>query len=147
MERRIAPPRDFEDVLEQLVDAGLFETKQKALMFSAGLGHHRKKRTPIERRGVAIRYDIFANVLDDGYINALAVAEVEDLKVLAHDRAEERIRIFEEYAHTGLAELKRRLSEPGNPLDALIGLAYDAAHSNGSGVDGIDPDVLRDLAL
>jgi dnd system-associated protein 4 len=147
MERRIAPPRDFEDVLDQLIDTGLFETKQKALMFAAGLGHHLKKRSPIDRRGVAIRYDIFTNVLDDGYINALAVADEQDLKLLANERVEEKITIFEEYAHSGLAEMKRRLLQPGDALDTLLKLAYDAVHSGGSEVAGIDPDVLRDLAL
>ena len=147
MERRIAPPRNFEDVLERLTDIGLFETKQKALMYAAGLGHHLKKRTAIERRGGAIRYDIFTNVLDDGYINALAVAEGKDLKVLGQERAEEKIKIFEEYAHTGLAEMERCLARPGSELDALLRLAYDAAHSGGSEVGGIDPEVLRDMAL
>ena len=147
MERRISPPRDYEGVLEQLVDSGLFETKQKALMFAAGLGSQRKKRTPIERRGVAIRYDVFANELDDGYINALAVAEAQDLQLLAQDRSEERIGIFEEYAHTGLVEMGRRLLQPGDPLDELLRLAYDAAHGSDSEVDGIDPDVLKDLAV
>lgn len=147
MERRIAPPRDFEDLLDRLTDAGLFDTKQKALIFAAGLGYHRKKRTPIERRGVAIRFDVFANELDDGYVNALAVAEGQDLKLLAPERSDEKIRIFEEYAHTGLAEMKRRLLQPGSELEVLLGFAYDAAHSADSEVEGIDPDVLKDLAL
>ncbi len=146
MERRIAPPRDLEDVLDELTDEGLFETKQKALMFAAALGRHRGKRTPVERRGVAIRYDVFGNELDDGYINALAVAEGPDLRVLGHEKAEERIRIFEEYAHTGLAEMKRRVMQPGSALDALLRLAYDAAHSESGEVVGIDADVLTDLA-
>jgi dnd system-associated protein 4 len=147
MDRRIAPPREYEEFLDRLTDEGLFETKQKAIMYAAALGQYLKKRTPVERRGVAIRYDIFANVLDDSYINAAAVADAKDLKLLAQDRLEERVTIFEEYVHTGLAEMQRRLSQPGSQLDALLKMAYDARHGAESDVVGIDPDVLRDLAL
>lgn len=146
MERRVYPPKEYEELLDRLTAEGLFDTKQKALTFAAGLGHYLKKRTPVDKKGVAIRYDIFSNVLDDGYVNALAVAEGGDLKFLGQDRIDDKVMIFEEYAHTGLAEIQRRLAQPGDHLDALLKLAYDASHGQ-SEVGGIDPDILRDLAL
>lgn len=146
VERRVYPPRDYEELLDRLTNEGLFDTKQKALMFAAGVGHYLKRRTPVEKKGVAIRYDIFSNVLDDGYVNALAVTEAQDLKLLGQDRIDEKVTIFEEYAHTGLAEIQRRLAQPGDALDTLLKLAYDAGH-NDAEVGGIDPDILRDLAL
>lgn len=146
MEPRIAPPRDFEDVLEKLVEMGLFETKQKALMYAAGLGWHKKERSQIDRKGEGVRYEVFAKDLDDGFIDALAIAECEDLNILSDERTEEKIRIFEEYAHTGLMEIRRVLSRPGAELDAFLHLAYDAIHNRDPSVPGIDPDILKDLA-
>lgn len=146
VERRVYPPKDYEELLDRLTNEGLFDTKQKALTFAAGVGHYLKKRTSVEKKGVAIRYDIFSNVLDDGYVNALAVAEAQDLKLLSQDRIDEKVTIFEEYAHTGLAEIQRRLAQPGDPLATLLKLAYDAGHGDAE-VGGIDPDILRDLAL
>ncbi len=77
-------------------------------MFAVALGHHLGERTPLTRKGSAIRFDIFEKALDDGFVNTMAVAETGELEVLAPERAEGRAMIFEEYAHTGLRELDRR---------------------------------------
>src|SRR5689334_21177039 len=102
---RISPPRELEEKLEQLTsplvrgEPPLFETKQKALMFAAALGRRRSERLPLERKGSAIRFDIFQREADDGYIDALAIATISDLRVLGEARSDERVQIFEEYAH------------------------------------------------
>lgn len=150
---RIAPPKALEDDLEKFVTADpqgrfpLFETKQKALMFAAALGKWRgQERTAVERKGVAIRYDIFQRTLDDGYIDALAVAEMNELQVLSAERADERVTVFEEYAQNGLKEMiERCFNRPGDPLEALLALADEARATMVSGLDGIDQDALRKL--
>ena len=91
MDRRIAAPKGLDGVLEQLVNKlpgkglALFETKQKALMFAAALGHKLGKRTAVTQRdaSTAIRHDIFQKAMDDGYMSALAIAEASDLTILA----------------------------------------------------------------
>lgn len=146
--RRIAPPRDFEAVLERLCEDGptgdgIFGTKQKALMFAAALGFHLKRRMPIERKGQGIRFDVFQRDVDDPFIDILAVCEVGDLHVLAPDRIEERITIFEEYAHGGIVELQRVcFDEPGDPLDAVVRLVQEGADPGDETLPNVDPAVL-----
>jgi dnd system-associated protein 4 len=150
MERRIAPPGTAEllQLLEKLVspsqgrEEGLFRSKQKALMFSAALGWNLKQRKPLERRGEPIRYSIFEGALDDAFINALAIAETNDLKILGGERDDDRVKIFEEYAHGGLLEIKRILSQPGEDLDHLLQAVIDARESTVP-PEGLAPDLAR----
>ena len=149
---RISPPRELEDDLERFTtapsdsDPPLFETKQKALMFAAALGRRRRERTPLERKGVAIRYDVFQRVLDDGFIDALSIAEAGELQVLSPDRAEERVQVFEEYAYTGLKEMiERCFRRSGDPLEELLAIADELRGEPAEGLEGIDPSVLQKL--
>lgn len=152
MDRRISPPRDYEELLDRLTESptpsqlALFQSKQKALMFAAALGYALRERTPLERKGTSIRMDVFEKALDDGFINALAAAEAKTLGVLRADREDERATIFEEYAHRGLAEIQRRCFElPGDPLQLLVAMTEEATHPAGVEVSGIDPSLLKNL--
>jgi dnd system-associated protein 4 len=150
---RVAPPKALEDDLEKLVVADpqgkhpLFETKQKALMFAAALARWRNvQRRAVERKGTAIRYDIFQRALDDGYLDALAIAAHEsDLRVLAPDRDDDRIMVFEEYAQAGLEEMIDRYNRPGDPLEAMLALVEEARSEPSDGLEGIDAGALRKL--
>lgn len=153
-ERRIAPPQKFESMLDRLIEskdpstAGLaiFETKQKALMFAAALGYRRGRRVPLERRGTAIRPDIFQRDLDDAFIGALALAETGDLNVLRSDRDEERATIFEEYAHAGLEEMDQAcFKQDGSPVENLIRLTREVQVGEDQELPGIDASVLKGL--
>ena len=152
MDRRIAPPSDYDELLDRLSEphpggqVALFQTRQKAVMFAAALGFNLGERTPLLRKGSAIRFDIFEKALDDGFVNALAVAETGELEVLAPERAEERAMIFEEYAHTGLREIQRRCYEDeGDPLQALVGLTESAQTRESGEVGGLSPGILKEL--
>lgn len=153
MTGRVAPPKALEDDLEKLVVADpqgkhpLFETKQKALMFAAALARWRDvQRRTVDRKGIAIRYDIFQRALDDGYVDALAIAAHEnDLKVLAPDRDEDRITVFEQYAQAGLEEMIDRFNRPGDPLEAMLALVEEARAEPTDGLEGIDAGALRKL--
>jgi dnd system-associated protein 4 len=149
MERRPALPKDLESVIESLVDPTgsgerVFDTKQKAMMFAAALGFAAGTRKKLERKSTGIRYDVFQSAVDDGFINALAVSETGDLAVLSEGRADERIDIFEEYAHAGVEVMNRLCVEEGNGLDNLIRRTLEAQESE-SEIPGIDPSVLRNL--
>jgi dnd system-associated protein 4 len=152
MDRRISPPRDLEEVLDLLTEPSvpglppLFQSKQKAMMFAAALGHSLGERLPLEKKGTAIRLDIFQKALDDGYMDSLAVAETGQLQVLGSTQDEQRATIFEEYAHRGLVEMKRRCyTEAGDQLRVLLGLTDDARNPSDMEVTGIDPSILRGL--
>ena len=148
MDSRVAPPREFEEIIARLVDqpplgVRIFTSKAKVLLFAASLGYRRKRRVKIERRGEPVRYDIFERALDDSFIDALAVAETGDLHVLDAERSEERIGIFEEYAHGGLIEMNRVcFIEAGDPLSELVRVILEGQHSAESEIPGIDATVL-----
>lgn len=113
MRDRIRPPRDLEPILDELKEEGIFQTKQKGMMFAAALGYAiepdpKKHRAP-DKWGEGIRLEYFRNPDDDGFIGALAVAAENDLGVLARERDEQMVNLFERCACTGLRELKRRM--------------------------------------
>ena len=147
---RVAPPREFEGLLDKLCDKpplglALFESKQKVLMFAAALGCHRQRREKVERRGEAIRIEVFQRSADEGFVDALAVAATGDLHVLGDDRLTERITIFEEYAHGGLIELQR-LADSGHPLEDLVRVVQEGQFAADTAIPGVDPGVLALLS-
>jgi dnd system-associated protein 4 len=111
MKDRVRPPKDLESILDRLKDDGVFETKQKGMMFAAaiGFGLHRNRlaTTQLDHFGEGIRLEYFRTSDDDAFIDTLAVAIRNDLTVMALDRQPERIEIFEKFAAIGLAELQR----------------------------------------
>jgi len=152
MQRRIYPPKNLENVLEKLTTVGpgihipIFSTKQKALMFAAALGFFRDERTKIEGRGEGIRFDIFQKALDDGFFDALAIAETGKLEILSEEYESERADIFEEYAYTGLLEMNKACFEKeGDPLENLIRLADEGRSQEEQEIEGIDPNILKEL--
>ncbi len=127
MRDRVRPPAEHEYVLDNLKDKeGLFLTKQKGIMFAAALGRrlagdNAELTTAITRPGEGIRLEYFRSVDDDGFIKALAVAASGSLEILAEDRGEERIEIFERYAALGLEKMARRLQQDSrDALDVVI---------------------------
>ena len=148
---RIAPPKDLEAQLDRLVAEGpegfsLFETKHKALLFAAALGRRRGRSKELDRKGVALRYDVFQRALDDGFVDALAIAVTGDLKVLAAERSDERVRIFEEYANVGLAEMVERcLDAPGDAMEELLAIADEFRQPMPDGFEGMDPATFAQL--
>ncbi len=127
MRDRVRPPAEYEYVLDNLKDEeALFSTKQKGMMFAATLGRSlggdgAELPPGITRPGEGIRLEYFRSVDDAGFIRALAVAASGNLEILAEDRLEERIDIFERYAGLGLRELERRLQQDSrDALEVII---------------------------
>jgi dnd system-associated protein 4 len=150
MERRVAPPGATElvalmDNLTQAVPGsgrseGIFKSRQKVLMFAAALGVKKGERRPLDKRGESIRYSIFQRAIDDTFIGAVAIAATADLRVLSSERIDERITIFEEYAHAGLAELHTLLSKPGDDLECILQTVMEARNCN-EPQEGVIPDL------
>lgn len=163
MDTRIAPPREYEEFLDDLTEtdaakrrdhpevfrlaAPIFETKQKALMFAAALGKFLKRPAPSGggKRGEAIRMTIFEKASDDAYLSALAVAENGALEMLAPAKEADRVALFESYLVEGLAELKRTCLASGDPLLNLVKLTLDARVAVPAEVEGVDAKILHDL--
>lgn len=133
MRDRVRPPQDLEEVLDQLKNDGVFETKQKGMMFAAALGYHRRGAdlgdVEIEHFGEGIRLDYFKTPDDDGFIDTLAVTAANDLNAVDPEKQGERVEQFEKYALIGLREMKRACYDerPEYPLDGILALMDDMA--------------------
>lgn len=127
MKDRIRPPKDLEPVLDELKEYGVFQTKQKGMMFAAALGYALNrdpdKHPPPEKYGEGIRLEYFRDSDGYGFIPALAVAATNGLQTLGREHEENRVDLFERYAQTGLKELKRRMENTRvDYLDMLLNL-------------------------
>lgn len=150
MEHRIAPTKktEIKSLIEQLIEPGqarkfgIFKSKQKVLMFAAALGWHISSRIPLDGRDEPIRMSIFETACDDGFINALAVAETGNLDILDPEKSQERNRIFEEYANGGLEEMLQMLSSTGDNLEILLRRTLDVV-APGPSIDGVSPDLAK----
>jgi dnd system-associated protein 4 len=154
MAERIRPPAKFDGpnrVIDQLQEHGPFDTKQAVLMFAAALGYMHETMEPIDGYGEGIRWQVFERSQDDGYINAMAVAQEKSVAVLNEDEGESsKSEIFEQYAAAGLQYLNDRvLTAPGDVLDhllALIRLVREAEQPPAS-LSGLSADDLTFLGV
>ena len=105
MKDRVRPPKDLEEVLDDLKNDGVFETKQKGMMFAAAVGYalhgQEVQAVDLEQFGEGIRLEYFRSVDDEGFIDTLAVATTGDLSIMAPARQAERVELFEKYASLG----------------------------------------------
>lgn len=130
MKDRIRPPKDLEPVLDRLKEDGIIDTKQKGMMLAAAIGYaiDRGGGRELDAAGEGIRLEYFERPVDDAYIDALAVAESKDLRILETERLEERIDCFERYAHVGLSKINEACYvNSREPLDALLALLDNLA--------------------
>lgn len=128
-ERRVRRAEDKDGVLRQLVDDGPFQAFRDVLVFAAALGYYNDRREPLGKTGEAIRWDVLVNRRGtETLVNMLgAVASTAGPEVLAEERFDERIAIFEEYANGGLEILRSELARSaGSPSDVVSKLVREA---------------------
>jgi dnd system-associated protein 4 len=120
MADRVRRPVQFEVMLNELRDKGIFKTYKDALVFSACLGKKRNKRVPFAKSSEPVHLSIFSGDFDKMVINSIAVAEDEDAFLLSEEREDEKIKIFEEYACGGLEILKNEIWDLKNDWEKSI---------------------------
>jgi dnd system-associated protein 4 len=117
--RAIKRPEDFEDVVRLLTDvdhpntgAPVFPTMRELLTFAAVLGFAEGSRTPLPDKVKEIDGRIFEN-LDQAMdlIYLIALAGAKDAAILQNENEDAMLRVFEEYAATGLGVIRRWLIE------------------------------------
>jgi dnd system-associated protein 4 len=128
MKDRVRPPKELEYVLDQLKADGVFDTKQKGMMFAAAIGYCLRgaevESIEMEPYGEGIRLDYFRTPDDEGFIDALAVARIGDLSIMDPARQGGRVEMFEKCAALGLQEMKRACYDdrPEYPLSGILAL-------------------------
>lgn len=145
MRDRVRPPKDLEQILDRLKDdAQIFETKQKGLMFAAAVGYalHQDKieATDLDTYGEGIRLQYFQSQQDDGFIDAIAVARVNELTTLDPEKQSDRIDLFERCAYLGLKEMQKHCfdNRPADPILGLLSLIDEMQATNGGALPGLD---------
>jgi dnd system-associated protein 4 len=154
VEKRIYRPKEFEMLIEKLIEQKIFETKQAVMMFAAATGWYIKRREPRGQAGEVIRWDIFETNNDDCFVLALALAETQSLEILGRDRheiEEDPTKVFEEYAKAGLRHIKETCFDaPGDLFDNFLSLINRANNDNDEdltpNLDNLTPEDL-DLLL
>ncbi len=109
MADRVRRPVQFEEMLNDLREKGIFKTYKDALVFSACLGKKRNKRVPFSKSSEPVHLSIFSGDFDKMVINIIAVAEDNVAYRLSKEREEDKIQIFDEYASGGLEIMKNEI--------------------------------------
>lgn len=143
MPRRVRRPKDKEELLTTLVDDdGPFTTFREALVFAAALGVASQRRVPFDQTSEAIPWEVFGNTAAPT-MDMIAAVTSDEIDILADDRIDDRMTIFEEYANGGLEVIRERLANDPRPaLDVVLDIVLD--HEGGAGTDAFDLDsILR----
>lgn len=137
-QRRLNRPKDKDDLLQQLTEQGPFDEYRDVLVFAAALGWYEAHRVPLGTKGEPIRWDVAAHRRGtEALANMIAAAATDDPEVVAADRFDERLEVFEEYANGGLERLRGLLAgDPRPPVDVILGLVQKACRA------GDEPDRL-----
>ena len=105
-----------------------FETYKDIFMLAACLGFRAGRRQSLPSGS---KHDIRTSVFTEGdmaVLRAIAIANTGDVEVL--NREGEVLRIAEEYAHSGIYDVKTYLlDESGQPLWNLVNLINEVASS------------------
>lgn len=146
-ERRVYPPKKFDDLLNKIVlEEGLFSTRAKAMVFAAALGFSRDASDSDWTRGEGIRFELFERAGDEKVFDLLAVAKARDLNVLGDDSGEVRIKTFEAYVAGGLGIFATRIEREHTAREAALSLLREAREKDAeTSPDGVSAGTLKTL--
>ena len=112
---------DLSDRSSENSEAAPFLLMKDVFMWAVASGVKNGRRLPLEGgRTQIFRWDQLSQDLDIPVLKALAVMETGEVEVLVHE--DQVLRIAEEYANTGIRQMKEELvDQPGQPLWNLVG--------------------------
>ncbi len=133
IERRVKQPKKYENLFEELCskdesnENAIFTSKAELMIFAAGVGFEKGKKESFEKSLEAIAFNIFRNSKAfSTVLNTIAFADTDDIDILANEKVNDRITIFEEYACAGLEIIKNTVLElEGDNLDNIISLIQE----------------------
>lgn len=129
MADRIRRPAQFEDFLSNLKKNDFFDSFKDVLVFAACLGFSREKRVSFSRSSEPIHMTTFSGEFDLMVMDMLSIKETGEPKMMADSNADERIKIFEEYACGGLEIMKHELGQSGQFEEDLISMIFNEENS------------------
>ncbi|MFJ7850001.1 DNA phosphorothioation-associated protein 4 [Peribacillus sp. NPDC097206] len=126
MYRRLRRPKDQEEYYIKLTDQeefGIFTTYKDVFMAAGILGFMEKKKREFTASLEGLNWNVFNLETDETVINAIAVSETNDPKLINTDEEtfDKKVQIFEEYAAGGIEILyKRVMEDPKKALNLYI---------------------------
>lgn len=125
MPRRVRRPKDKDELLATLVEDGPFATFREVLVFAAALGVASQRRVSFEQTSEPIPWEVFGNTAAPT-MDMIAAVTSDDIDILADDRIDDRLTIFEEYANGGLEIIRERLANDPRPaLDVILDIVLE----------------------
>ena len=143
MNERVRPPAQLEkNVLDRIAGPNatdkIFSTKAKGVLFAGVLGFSLGKshRKPIDAYGEGIRVEYFEE--DVKIIDMIAIADSEDLNIIADAKYRDAVQIFEEYVHGGLVRIQEVcFSGERPPIEGLMMLLDRTSDSDDESLPGL----------
>lgn len=141
---RVRRPQQYEVLLRELREDGVFTTMRDILLFAAAVGFVQQRRVPFDTSAEPIRYE---TLTDPSYaetlVNMVAAVELrDDAEILDKPRLNERIGVFEEYANGGLEFIQEQMNVRHQSAQMVIeSLVTDAL----AGADVAEPVSVEDL--
>jgi len=134
-------PKEYEKMLTDLCQKGkdsnknLFLTYKDALVFAACLGFKFDKKIPFSGNAEPVGLHIFKGEYDPIIFDYIGIVSTKSTEIMGDKKAEEKIRIFEEFACGGLEILEAKVySCPGDWRDLLLKLIFDQEEGSGSSI-------------
>lgn len=131
---RVRRPQQYEALMLELRDEAAFSTYRDVLLFAAAVGSYTQRRAPFTSTGEPIRYETLKEpMFSETLINMIAANEVDDPEIMDSTRANERVRIFEEYANGGLEYIQEQINIRHEPVNlVVISLVTEALARSGA---------------
>jgi len=132
---RVRRPKKYETLMNDLCrgENSVFDTFADLLVFSAVLGSHRNVSKKFEKTSEPVQFHIFNSEIYPTVFNTIALKHASfDPTIMGHDNLEDKIGIFEEYAHGGLEILATNLenSPPETYQDKILHLILRSERKN-----------------
>lgn len=128
MADRVRRPKQYDELLRLLKEqTNIFPTLKDAIVFAACLGLSRDKRVSFDKTSEPINMQTFGDEFDQMTIDVIGIlASDDDPMIMATERSDERVRIFEEYACGGLEIINHEVVQGGADLeDGLVRLVLE----------------------
>ena len=107
---RVKRPKEYNELMEKLKNIGPFDGLKDIMVFAACLGVSKKRKNSFKETSEPMRLSIFNGDYDKMVINTIAIKETSDPFIMANEKIQERIEIFEQYACGGLEIISNRLN-------------------------------------
>ena len=132
---RVRRPKQYETLMNDLCrgENSVFDTFADLLVFSAVLGAHRNVSKPFEKTSEAVQFHIFSSDIYQTVFNTIALKHAAfDPTIMGNENLDEKIGVFEEYAHGGLEILATNLdnSPPETYQDKILNLMLRSERKN-----------------